>query len=140
MIWVFSSILLSVQLLLTQETRFSKSCSHWKFCFKPQIPLRFPVKTENHWLCILRAQDTLHILYYEHKTHCIYYTTSCTRNCITKLNSPSATLVRAKGKPLVNFCVQLVPLFTQHIWWSLKRGGPSSGGENNANLSMCPLA
>ena len=44
-LWVFSSILLSMELLLTQET-----CSHWKFCFKPQIPLRFPVKTENHWL------------------------------------------------------------------------------------------
>ena len=41
--------LLSVELLLTQETRFSKSCFHWKFCFKPQIPLRFPVKTENRW-------------------------------------------------------------------------------------------
>ena len=27
-----------------------KSCFNWKFCFKPQIPLRFLVKTENHWL------------------------------------------------------------------------------------------
>ena len=25
-----------------------------------------------------------------------------------------------------------------HRWWSLKRGGPSSGGENNANLSIVP--
>ena len=33
MIWVFSSILLSVKSVLTQETRFSKSCSHWKLCF-----------------------------------------------------------------------------------------------------------
>ena len=49
MIWVFSSILLSVELILTQEARFLKSCSHWKF-FKPQLPLRFPVKTDNHWL------------------------------------------------------------------------------------------
>ena len=46
MIWVFSSILPSVELLLTQETRYSKSCSHWKFCFKPKIPLQFPVKME----------------------------------------------------------------------------------------------
>ena len=58
MVWVFSSILLSVELLLTQETRFSKSCSNWKFCFKPQIPLRFPVKTENHWL--YRLTDDVH--------------------------------------------------------------------------------
>ena len=34
-LYFFSSILLSVELLLTQETRFSKSCSHWKFCFNP---------------------------------------------------------------------------------------------------------
>ena len=43
-----------MELLLTQETRFSKSCSHWKFCFKPQILLRFLMKTENHWLYIFQ--------------------------------------------------------------------------------------
>ena len=29
---------------------FSKVCANRKFCLNPQIPLRFPVKTENHWL------------------------------------------------------------------------------------------
>ena len=33
--------------LLTQETRFSKSCSNWKFCFKPQILLWFQWKRKS---------------------------------------------------------------------------------------------
>ena len=41
--WLFSSILVPRQFI-------SKVCANRKFCLKPQIPLRFPVKTENHWL------------------------------------------------------------------------------------------
>ena len=75
-----SSILLSVELLLTQETRFSTPFSHWKFCFKPQIPLRFPVKTENHWvyLCYnfnnfskLQFTDVLLNLYFSGIPGCV---------------------------------------------------------------------
>ena len=58
MMWVFSSILLSVELLLTQDTRFSMSCSHWKFGFKPQI--QFPVNKENCWIqCSVNSNTTL---------------------------------------------------------------------------------
>ena len=32
------------------------------------------------------------------------------------------------------------PTRGSHRRWSSKRGGPSSAGENNVNLSMCPLA
>ena len=49
--WLFSSILVPGELFLIHFQRYV--CANRKFCLKPQIPLRFPVKTENHWLYII---------------------------------------------------------------------------------------